>query len=151
MVVEEKNAHLKFMLYPDLAKPARIPSNFPLPTHLYKKRVDLNYLAENNALTIGWIPRLTNYSGALRIHSGDVSGNILIGSNGILSYDPAVNTSYGTYTRYYNHATTKNSTTERAAIVTLYGDRLSGATIFGNDRCRLVAALLTIKYIGPLD
>lgn len=97
MVLEEKNAHLKFMLYPDLAKPARIPSNFPLPTHLYKKRVDLNYLAENNALTVAWIPRYNNYSGLLYIHSGDATGSLGVGNNGILSFDSAVNTSYGSY------------------------------------------------------
>lgn len=123
MVLEEKNAHLKFMLYPDLAKPARIPSNFPLPTHLYKKRVDLNYLAENNALTIGWVPRSSNYYGTLSIHSGDVNGTWGIGSNGLLSSDASyIDTPYGNYKKFYNHATTKNSTTERAISIHVFGN-----------------------------
>ena len=118
----------KFCLFPDMVKPARMPSLFPVPTHMLKRRIVTTcQVGPSRKNAFLWMPEAFH----------GVSGIVGAASGGT---DNSVNTASGNIVSDFG-----DNAAREAVVAGAISDTIAAGGI------RLVGAYLKIEYLGKID
>lgn len=121
----------KFCAMPDVVPPVRMPSLFPVPTHIIKRRITktLSFTGQTNAYIV-WSPEFFNSYGQLHISHDSTDDNIDPADTSVV-FTPG-DWVLGNSSRFFD--ITRNITDE-----------------IGHGGVRLIGACLKLIYIGKVD
>lgn len=128
----------KFCLFPDVVEPIRMPSLFPVATHIVKRRIS-KVISGSDEINIKWAPEFLRGIGLL-----GVAGKSAVTTDNIQPGDTATSTSFvTTYSRVSSWTVSDSS--DMFDLTPSLGDEL------GHGGVRLIGACLKLTYLGKVD
>lgn len=133
----------KFCLLPDIHEPVRMPSMFPIPTHIIRRRITktISFQTGVTQLSMLWSPEFFNSAGYLFATTDPTGFND--------NTDPA------DYYQEYNSADwdfgTTNSATESSNNASYFDTTDSINDELAHGGVRLIGAILKLRYVGKID
>lgn len=136
---ENRENWLEFCMFPDLVEPVRMPSLFPVPTHIVRRQqvVTIAPTATGNIFGV-WKPHTIQ----THINGVDDEASIEAGYRSAFHYKTVAITSSNADNDVGN---------EPKSFTSIYNPSISTVSGLVHGGCRLIGAFIEIEYIGTAD
>ena len=138
-LAQSKENWLEFCMFPDIIDPVRMPSLFPVPTHIVRRQQVFTIAPTATGNIFGlWKPHTIQ----THINGTDSEASVEAGYRSAFHYKTAVITDGNSDSETANEP--KNFTS-------IYNPSLSSVTGLVHGGCRLIGAFIEIEYIGTAE